>query len=52
MGVVDFDLQRERRMDLLREAQSRGAARRPRARSRSKQARGMWKFASAWVIGR
>lgn len=52
MGVMDLELQRERRMDLLREAESRRAARRPRARNRSKQARGMWKLASAWVIDR
>lgn len=52
MNMMDFELQRERRAELLREAESRRLARIYRSGSRGKAARGLWKLASAWVVGR
>lgn len=52
MSVMDFELQRERRVELLRQAESRRLSRSGRARNRRKRARGFWKLAGAWVIGR
>lgn len=52
MGVMDFELQRERRADLLREAEDRRLARSYRTGKRGKVARGLRKLASVWVLGR
>lgn len=52
MGVMDFELQRDRRADLLREAEGQRFARGYRIGSRGKAARGLWKLASAWVLVR
>lgn len=52
MNVMDFELLRERRAELLREAGSKRAFRRQRSDNHQKSARGVWKLASAWVIGR
>jgi hypothetical protein len=51
MGVMDFEVQRERRAELLREAESGRLVRNRRAGG-SKGARGFWKLASAWVLTR
>jgi hypothetical protein len=52
MGVMDFEVQRERRAELLREAESGRLVRNRRAGGSSKGARGFWKLASAWVLTR
>lgn len=52
MGIMDFEVQRERRTELLREAKDRHSAGDHRAGNRHKKARGFWKLAGAWVIGR
>lgn len=52
MGVMDLDLQRERRAELLREAERGRLVRGRRERSRREDARGFWKLASAWVVSR
>lgn len=51
MNFMDLDLQRERRVELLREAERGRFARSRRERSR-RGARGFWRFASVWVVGR
>ncbi len=52
MNVMDFELQRERRAELLREAEGRRAFRRRRSDKRQKGALAVWYLASAWIIGR
>ena len=49
MGVMDLEVQRERRVELLREAESRRAGRRGRPGDR---AHALSKVVSFWVIGR
>jgi hypothetical protein len=51
MGVMDFEVQRERRAEMLREAASRRASRGHRAKAHGR-ARGLLKLAGAWVVGR
>lgn len=52
MGFMDLDLQRERRTELLREAERGRFARDRRTRRRRGGARGFWKLASVWVLSR
>ena len=52
MSIMDFEVQRERRTELLREAESRHPAGSRRTGNRRKAERGFWKLAGAWVIGR
>lgn len=47
MGVMDLEVQRQRRAELLREAESRRAVRRS-----GKRAGVVWKLASFLAIGR
>ena len=49
MGVMDLEVQRERRVELLREAESRRAGRRERP---GDKAHALSKLVSFWVIGR
>jgi hypothetical protein len=51
MSVMNFELRRERRAELWREAESGRLVRNRRAGG-SKGARGFWKLASAWVLSR
>ena len=52
MGIMDFEVQRERRTELLREAESRHSAGGRRTIDRRRRPRGFWKLAGAWVVGR
>ena len=52
MNVMDLDLQREHRAELLREAENGRLARGNRESSRGKGARGLLKLAGAWVLSR
>lgn len=52
MSIMDFEVQRERRTELLREAESRHSARSRPTDNRPKRALGFWKIAGAWVVGR
>ena len=52
MGIMDFELQRERRTELLREAGSRRDTRRRQSGNRRGRARGAFKLAGFWAFGR
>lgn len=52
MNVMDLDLQRERRVELLREAERGRLARGHRVRARRKKASGVLKLAGAWILSR
>lgn len=49
MGVMDLEVQRERRVELLRQAQSKRAGRRGRP---GDKAHALSKLVSFWLIGR
>lgn len=49
MYVRDFEVQRERRTELLREAKGRHSTVGHRTGNRHKWARGLWQLAGAWV---
>jgi hypothetical protein len=45
MGVLDFEVQRERRVEILREAESRRVVGRRRKS-------GAWRLVGFWIVGR
>lgn len=52
MNPMDFEFQRERRSEMLREEESRYQARGHRTRSRREARRGFLQLAINWMIGR